>query len=202
MGQYDNRIDAYIARSAEFAKPILEHIRQVVHGASPLIGETIKWGMPFFEYKGSICHMAAFKQHCAMGFWRSSLIKDKYNILNSADEPAMGSFGRLTSIADLPDREILIDYILQSIELNEKGVKAHPKKAPAEKAELIVPDYFTELLAGYPKAKMVFDGFSYSNKKEYVEWIVEAKTDATRQKRLDTAVEWLSEGKTRMWKYK
>jgi uncharacterized protein YdeI (YjbR/CyaY-like superfamily) len=201
MGQYDSRTDAYIAKSAEFAKPILEYIRKVVHEASPLVGETVKWGMPFFDYKGPICNMAAFKQHCAFGFWRSSLIKDPYLVLNNTEEPAMGSFGRLTSIADLPSKEILTDYILQCIALNEKGVKAHPK-APAAKAELVIPDYFTDLLTGYPKAKEVFDGFSYSNKKEYVEWFTEAKTDATRQKRLDTAIEWLSEGKTRMWKYK
>jgi uncharacterized protein YdeI (YjbR/CyaY-like superfamily) len=202
MEQYDSRIDAYIDKSAEFAKPVLEYIRQVVHEASPLISETVKWGMPFFDYKGPVCNMAAFKQHCAFGFWRSSLIKDQYGILNSADEPAMGSFGRLTSIADLPSKEILIDYIQQGVALNEKGIKPPPKKAPAVKAELVIPDYFTAYLAPHLRAREVFDGFSYSNKKDYVEWVTEAKTDATRQKRLETSVEWLTEGKTRMWKYK
>jgi len=204
MEQYDSRVDAYIAKSAEFAKPILEYIRDVVHEASPLIGETIKWGMPFFDYKGPVCHMASFKQHCAFGFWRSSLIKDSYGILNPSEEAAMGSFGRLTSIDNLPAKQVIIDYILQGIALNEIGVKAHPKpkKTVTEKAELVIPDYFTELLAKHGRAKEVFDGFSYSNKKEYVEWFTEAKTDATRLKRLDTAIEWLTEGKTRMWKYK
>lgn len=202
MEQYDSRVDAYIAKSAEFAKPILEYIRDVVHEASPLIGETMKWGMPFFDYKGSVCNMAAFKQHCAFGFWRSSLIKDTYGIMNPSEEAAMGSFGRLTSVDNLPSKQILIDYIQQGISLNELGVKAHPKKPATEKAELIVPEYFTELLANHTRAKEVFDAFSYSNKKEYVEWFTEAKTDATRQKRLDTAIEWLTEGKTRMWKYK
>ncbi|WP_183556849.1 YdeI/OmpD-associated family protein [Mucilaginibacter sp. SP1R1] len=202
MEQYDARVDAFIEKQAEFAKPILEYIRRVVHEASPLIGETIKWGMPFFDYKGPVCHMAAFKQHCAMGFWRSSLILDAYGVLNPSEETAMGSFGRITAIDNLPSKDILIDYIQQGIALNEKGVKAHPKKPAAEKAELVIPEYFTTHLAAYPRAKAVFDGFSYSNKKEYVEWIVEAKTDATRQKRLDTTIEWLTEGKTRMWKYK
>jgi uncharacterized protein YdeI (YjbR/CyaY-like superfamily) len=203
MEQYDNRVDAYIAKSAEFAKPILEHIRDVVHEASPLIGETMKWGMPFFDYKGPVCHMASFKQHCAFGFWRSSLIKDlSGNLLQGTDDTAHGTFGRIISIDKLPPKAILIDYILQGIELNEMGVKAHPKKPASERVELVIPDYFIELLTNHLRAKEVFDAFSYSNKKEYVEWFTEAKTEATRQKRLDTAIEWLTEGKTRMWKYK
>lgn len=202
MEQYDSRVDAYIAKSAEFAKPILEHIRDVVHEASPLIGETMKWSMPFFEYKGPVCQMAAFKQHCALGFWRSSLIKDPYGNLKGTEDEAHSNFGRLTSVDQLPYKQILIDYVLQGIELNEMGVKAHPKKPATERTALVVPDYFTELLTNHLRAKEVFDAFSYSNKKEYVEWFTEAKTEATRQKRLDTAIEWLTEGKTRMWKYK
>ncbi|MGN8070715.1 YdeI/OmpD-associated family protein [Mucilaginibacter sp. 22184] len=200
MEQYDNRVDLYIAKSADFAKPILEYIREVVHEASPLITETIKWGMPFFDCKGPVCQMAAFKQHCAFGFWRWSLMSGDANHTGDA---AAGSFGRVTTIEDLPSKEILVSYVLQGIELNEKGIKkANPKKSPAEKAELVIPDYFMEFLAAYPKAVQVFHDFSYSNKKEYVEWITEAKTEATRQKRMETAAEWMSEGKSRNWKYK
>jgi hypothetical protein len=130
MEQYDNRVDAYIERAADFAKPILEYIRQVVHEASPLITEGIKWGMPFFDYKGPVCQMAAFKQHCAFGFWRWSLMSGDSNHTSDA---AAGSFGRVTTIADLPAKEILMAYVLQGIELNEKGIKKlnrkrHPPK--------------------------------------------------------------------------
>nr|DAH99194.1 MAG TPA: bacteriocin [Caudoviricetes sp.] len=200
MEQYDNRVDLYINQSADFAKPILEYIREVVHEASPLITETVKWGMPFFDYKGPVCQMAAFKQHCAFGFWRWSLISGD---LKPTEDASAGSFGRVMSIADLPAKEALMAYVLRGIELNEKGIKkASPKKAPSKKAELVIPDYFTDFLAAYPKAVQVFYDFSYSHKKEYVEWITEAKTEATRQKRMETAAEWIAEGKSRNWKYK
>jgi uncharacterized protein YdeI (YjbR/CyaY-like superfamily) len=201
MGQFDSRVDAYIDKAAPFAKPVLEYIRQLVHEASPLLTESIKWGFPFFEYKGPVCQMASFKQHCALGFWKAALLNDPHHALKLGDAKA-GSFGDIRSIADLPSKEILTDFILQAIELNEKEVKVERKKAPAEKGELVIPDYFIDFLAAYPKAKEVFDNFSYSNKKEYAEWITEAKTDATRQKRMETAAEWLAEGKSRNWKYK
>ena len=201
MGQFDSRVDAYIDKAAPFAKPVLEYIRQLVHEASPLLTENIKWGCPFFEYKGPVCQMASFKQHCALGFWKAALLNDPHHALKLGDAKA-GSFGDIRSIADLPSKEILTDLILQAIALNEKEVKVERKKAPAEKGELIIPDYFIDFLAGHPKAKEVFDNFSYSNKKEYAEWITEAKTDATRQKRMETAAEWLAEGKSRNWKYK
>ncbi|MDB5112447.1 MAG: hypothetical protein JWR67_3561 [Mucilaginibacter sp.] len=201
MEQYDNRIDAYIAKSADFAKPILEHIRKVVHEASPLITENIKWGMPFFEYKGTVCQMAAFKQHCAFGFWKASRLNDPDHLLNPGEEASAGSFGRINSIADLPDSNILKGFVLQGIQLNESGVKNDKPKPQAEKKELIVPEYFIYVLNENPKAKEVFDKFSYSNKKDYVEWIIDAKSETTRQKRIETAIEWLTEGKSRMWKY-
>ncbi|MDB5015937.1 MAG: hypothetical protein JWQ84_769 [Mucilaginibacter sp.] len=201
MEQYDSRVDAYIAKAAPFARPVLEYIRQIVHEISPLLTESIKWGFPFFEYKGPVCQMAAFKQHCALGFWKAALLNDPHQALRLGDAKA-GSFGDIVSIADLPSKEILTDFILQAIALNEKEIKVEKKKASAEKAELVVPDYFIDFLADHPKAKEVFDKFSYSNKKEYAEWIIDAKTDATRQKRMETAAEWMSEGKSRNWKYK
>ena len=201
MEQYIVVVHDYIQKAARFAKPILNHIREVVHSASPLITETIKWGMPFFEYKGSICQMAAFKQHCAFGFWKASLLDDPQGLLKKGE--AGGSFGRIITIDDLPSDEAIIHFVLQAMKNNESGKKAPVvKKAPAEKKELVVPDYFAALLDEHPKAKETFEKFSYSHKKEYLEWIIEAKTDATRQKRLDTTIDWLIEGKSRMWKYK
>ena len=201
MEQYNVDVHDYIQKAAPFAKPILNHIREVVHSASPLITETIKWGMPFFEYKGSICQMAAFKQHCAFGFWKASLLDDPQGLLKKGE--AGGSFGRIITIDDLPSDEAIIHFVLQAMKNNESGKKAPVvKKTPAEKKELVVPDYFAALLKEHPKAKETFDKFSYSNKKEYLEWIIEAKTDTTRQKRLDTTIDWLIEGKSRMWKYK
>jgi uncharacterized protein YdeI (YjbR/CyaY-like superfamily) len=201
MEQYDPRVDAYIDRSAEFAKPILKHIRRLVHDASPLIVENIKWGMPFFECKGLVCQMAAFKQHCAFGFWKASRLNDPQHLLNKGEDAAAGSFGRINSLSDLPDDNALKHFVLQAIKLNESGEKPALKKPTIPKPELQIPDYLAELLLQHPKAKNTFEKLSASHKREYVEWIVEAKTDATRQKRLDTTIEWLTEGKNRMWKY-
>jgi uncharacterized protein YdeI (YjbR/CyaY-like superfamily) len=201
MEQYDSRVDAYIEKSAAFAKPILTHIREVVHAASPLITETIKWGVPFFEYKGQVCQMAAFKEHCAFGFWKVSLLDDPQGLLKRGDGNA-GSFGRINSLVDLPSDDVLKLFVLQAIEKNESGIKVPiVKKTPVERKELIVPDYFESLLNENPIAKANFEKFSYSHKKEYLQWIIDAKTDATRQKRLVTAIEWLTEGKPRNWKY-
>jgi uncharacterized protein YdeI (YjbR/CyaY-like superfamily) len=201
MEQYDSRVDAYIAKAAPFSKPILEYIRQLVHETSPLITETIKWGFPFFEYKGVLCNMAAFKHHCSLGFWKVALLNDAGSVLKRGDGTA-GSFGPITAITDLPSKDILVDFIHQAMALNENEVKVPAKKAPAEKkATLETPDYFLDFLAEHPKAKQTFESFSPSHKREYVEWIVDAKTDATRIKRMETAVELMSEGKSKNWKY-
>ena len=200
MEKFDPRVDAYIAKSADFAKPILEYIREVVHEASPTITESIKWGFPFFEYKGPVCHMSAFKQHSALGFWKASLLKDPNHVLKFADAKA-GSFGEIKTIGNLPHKQILIDFILQAIALNENDVKVVPKKVPAEKKELIIPDYFIQFLAEDQKTVENFYNFSNSQKKEYVDWIIDAKSDETREKRMATALEWISEGKSRHWKY-
>ena len=201
MEQYDARIDAYIARAAPFAQPILEHIRQIVHEASPLITETVKWGMPFFDYKGPVCQMAAFKQHLGFGFWRASRLNDPDGLLKGSDEEAAaGSFGRIMTIEDLPSATALKNFVLQAIALNESGIKV-PKKIAAPKAELDMPADFNALLSGDQKALENFVNFSPSKKREYLEWFVEAKSDATRQKRMEQALEWISEGKSRNWKY-
>ena len=199
MPSKDKRIDAYISQSAEFAQPILSHIREVVHEGCPEVQETIKWGMPHFEHKGIMCGMASFKEHCAFGFWKGSLVVDAKEI-KSVD--AMGQFGRITSLKDLPSKKLLVSYVKKAAELNEAGIKNPARvKQRAEKKELVVPDYFTAAVKKNKKAFATFDGFPYSKKKDYVEWVTEAKTDETRARRLKTAVEWMAEGKARNWKY-
>jgi uncharacterized protein YdeI (YjbR/CyaY-like superfamily) len=199
MEQYDTRQDDYIAKAADFAQPILIHLRQLIHDTVPHIQETMKWSMPFFDYKGPVCHIAGFKQHCTFGFWKGSLLPDPYNLLERSD--AMGHLGRITSLNDLPADEILMQYIREAIELNERGVKIIKDKATV-KPPLIVPDYFTAILMEHLQAETQFNNYSYSQKKEYLQWITEAKTEGTRQKRMITAVQWLSEGKQRHWKHK
>jgi len=200
MGKKDPRIDVYIEKSQDFAKPILIHIRKLVHQACPDVEEKIKWGFPHFDYKGMMCSMASFKNHCSFGFWKAAIMADPYKLMSQVGETAMGSFGKLVSISDLPDEAILIEYIQEAVKLNDEGIKlpSSPKKT---KKELDIPAYFMEAIRKNKKALETFEKFSYSNQKEYVEWIVEAKTEETRKKRLNTAVEWLSEGKVRNWKY-
>ena len=197
MPAIDPRVDAYIENSADFAKPILEHIRKLVHSACPDLVETMKWSFPHFDYKGTLCSMASFKHHCTLGFWKQSLIE---NEAFPAHKTAMGSFGRITSIEDLPADDVVLDLIRQAVELNEKGIKAAKKPAAAKK-ELVVPDFLTAALKKDGAANETFKNFPYSCKKEYVEWLTEAKTEATRDKRLATTLEWLAEGKRRHWKY-
>lgn len=203
MGTYDSRVDVYIEKSAEFAKPILNHLRELIHRASPGITETIKWSFPHFDYKGTVCSMASFKQHCAFGFWKSSLLPDPHNLLSTDVESAMGQFGRITSLNDLPADEILLEYISNAVLLNETGVKLPKKrKASGVSEEPVSPDYLSEALSHNPAAQNTFENFSNSHKREYIEWITEAKTEATREKRLATTILWLTEGKSMHWKYK
>lgn len=193
MGKKDPRIDAYVAKSADFAKPILEHLRALVHRGCPDVQETIKWGMPHFDYAGGpLAGMAAFQAHCAFGFWKGSLIVP-------GSKEAMGQFGRVTKLSDLPSDKVLLGYVQKAAKLNEEGVKvSRPKK---EKQAIPMPADLAAALKKNAKARTTFEGFSPSRKREYLEWIVEAKTDETRAKRLGTAIEWMAEGKPRNWKY-
>jgi uncharacterized protein YdeI (YjbR/CyaY-like superfamily) len=200
MSSFDPRVDAYIEKSAPFAQPILEHLRELVHKACPQVQETVKWGFPHFEYKGILCSMAAFKQHCAFGFWKAALMKDEHKVLHVADKHAMGHFNKISSPKDLPADKILTSYIKEAMKLNEDEVKL-PGRTKAAKKELEPP---AELLAALKKnktAQKTFEAFSPSHRREYIEWITEAKTDATREKRINTTIEWLMEGKGRNWKY-
>ncbi|HMK02777.1 MAG TPA: YdeI/OmpD-associated family protein [Ferruginibacter sp.] len=202
MGKKEKALDNYIAKSAAFAKPVLTHIRELVHKACPDVEEKMKWSFPHFDYKGEMmCSMAAFKQHAVFGFWKAVLMKDKILVENARSELAMGHLGKLTSLKDLPSDKKMTAWIKEAMKLNDEGIKLPPKSKSTEKKELIVPDYFGKLLVKNKKAKQVFDNFSYSHRKEYLEWITEAKTEETRNSRMATALEWLSEGKGRHWKY-
>ncbi|HKX84800.1 MAG TPA: YdeI/OmpD-associated family protein [Pyrinomonadaceae bacterium] len=196
MPTIDPRVDAYIEKSSDFAYPILKHLRKLIHKACPDITETFKWGMPSFEYKGIVCGFAAFKSHCTFGFWKQSLMDtDAF----PANKTAMGSFGRITSNKDLPSDKVMLRLIHRAIELNENGIKV--KRLKPDKKELVIPDDFTAALKKNRSAREAFEKFSYSHRKEYIEWITEAKAEPTREKRLATTLEWLQEGKRRNWKY-
>ena len=200
MKKTDPRIDTYILKSADFAIPVLTYFRDLVHIYCPDATETMKWSFPNFEYKGSIlCNMASFKQHCSLGFWHGSRLADPNNVLALGEKASMGHLGRIRKIEDLPDESILGDFIIQSMQLIDSGVKVAREPKPGVNKELEVPEYFLNAMTS--KARQTFDNFSYSQKKEYVMWISEAKTEATREKRIATSVEWLEEGKIRMWKY-
>lgn len=203
MTKFVPQIDAYIAKSAPFAKPILEHFRTLVHKACPEVEEKIKWGMPHFDYKGSpMCHMAAFKQHCSIGFWKAALMKDAKQLVATAKtETAMGHLGRITSLKDLPANKQLTAYIKDAMRINEEGLKL-PARKKAETTDLpVIPPAFKKALAKNKSAKTAFEKFSAGHKREYLNWIIEAKTEVTRDKRIAMACEWLSEGKIRNWKY-
>ena len=194
------KCDAYIEKSAEFAQPILTQLRKLVHTVSPEIEETIKWGMPTFMYKNSIlCSMASFKSHCSFSFWLGGAMEDPDRILHRVGESGMGQLGKISSLNDLPDLDILRSYLMHAMDLTNQGVKIRKEEKP--KKELTLPDYFLEALNTNEKAKTSFEQFSISHRKEYIQWITEAKTEATREKRIATAIEWLSEGKSRNWKY-
>jgi uncharacterized protein YdeI (YjbR/CyaY-like superfamily) len=191
----DPRVDAYIARQAEFARPILVHLRGVIHEACPDGEETIKWSMPSFTYKGKIlAGFAAFKAHATFGYWNDSMLSQ-----DAKNRSAMGQFGRLTSLDDLPDRATLVALTRQSMALIDEGAK--PPRATAKKAPFTVPQDLRAAIDAVPAAKATFDGFAPSCQREYVEWVTEAKRDETRAKRLNQSVEWLTEGKKRNWKY-
>jgi uncharacterized protein YdeI (YjbR/CyaY-like superfamily) len=193
----DPRIDAYIARQADFARPILEHLRSTVHAACPEAEETLKWSMPHFLYKKQmLVGMAAFKAHATFGFWRAKEVLGE----TGAERDAMGQFGRLTSVADLPPDDVIHELIRKAMALTDAGARpARPKAVP--KAEPETPPDLAAALSAAPVARATFDGFPPSCRREYVEWVVEAKSPETRAKRIAQAVEWKAEGKRRNWKY-
>ena len=206
MGTKDPRIDAYIAKSPDYARPILKKLRALVHKGCPGVVETIKWGMPALEYKGPFCGMAAFKQHCVFGFWKSAILfggesgkaKDgeKLNWGAPGRDPVPA---RITSVDDLPSDSTILVLINRAKKLNDDGIKL-PRLSKKRKP-LPMPKEFATALKKVKPAASKFEAFPPSHKREYIEWIVEAKTDETRQRRMATAIEWIADGKSRNWKY-
>jgi uncharacterized protein YdeI (YjbR/CyaY-like superfamily) len=203
---FNPKVDAYIAKARPFAQPILFHLRELVHKACPKVEETIKWSRPFFEYKGVILgNMSAFKEHCSFGFWGEE-IGAVLREANIVQEGGMGSLGRITSVKDLPSNKQMLDLLRQSAAFIDSGnytspIAARNKVVKAPKAALETPTEFKSALQANKKAASTFAAFSPSCKREYIEWIAEAKRPETRDKRIATAINWIAEGKQRNWKY-
>ena len=197
MGTRDARVDTYIAGSAEWARPILTHLRQVVHAGCPDVAETLKWGWPHFMYEGMLCSMAAFRAHCTFGFWKGPLVVRQPAQMG----PAMGQFGRITRPSDLPSRRRLVGYVKKAARLNERGVKAPRGSKARQRRRLRVPVDLSARLDRNAAARATFEGFSPARRREYLEWIADAKGADTRRRRLETAVEWMAEGKPHNWRY-
>ena len=206
MASQDSKVDAYIEKAQPFAQPILAHLRNLMHKANPDVEEAIKWGHPFFLYRDTILgHMAAFKQHCSCGFWGEE-IGATLREANVVQDGGMGSLGKITSVKDLPSEKQMLGWIRQSSALIDSGdhtsiMAARNKVVRAPKPVPKASPEFAAALKKNKKALAIFEAFSPSCKREYVEWIAEAKRDETRDKRIAQAVEWIAEGKQRNWKY-
>jgi hypothetical protein len=197
VGKKDPRVDAYIAAAPDYARPILKHLRALVHRGCPEVEETMKWSFPHFDHRGIMCGLAAFKGHCAFGFWKGKLIVDPGT--NRSAE-AMGQFGRITELRDLPSDAAILAMVREAARLNEEGI-AVPRRKAAPRKEAVVPPDLAAALRAAKGARAAFEAFSPGKRREYVDWIAEAKTEETRKRRLATAVEWIAEGKSRNWKY-
>lgn len=194
MSKKDLRIDTFIAEAQPFARPILKQIRKAVHAGCPDVEEDIKWRQAAFMYKGILCGMASHKQHVTFGFW-DQMVGD-----NSKADEAGGQLGRLESVDDLPPEKKLVAMVRDAVAKRDAGIKPTRTKT-APRAPIAMPDDFAAALKKHKKAQTAFDDFSPSHRREYLEWITEAKQDATRERRIATALEWLAEGKSRNWKY-
>lgn len=197
MPTKDPKVDSYIEKAAPFARPILRKVRALFHRACPNVEEKIKWGCPSFECNGMLGGMAAFKNHATFGLWRQDVLPDPHGLFHS--KSPMGS-GKITDVKQLPADRLLLSYIRAAVKLNEEGpparVKSKPKPPPRTPSDLAAA------LKNHKKASEIFSSFSPSCKREYIEWITEAKRSETRAKRVATTVEWLAQGKQRNWKYK
>jgi uncharacterized protein YdeI (YjbR/CyaY-like superfamily) len=194
MPNNDPRVDAYIAQAADFAKPVLNRIRRLVHAVCPEVTETIKWGSPFYEHRGILLTTPAFKKHCALIFWKGKLIFGK--------DERREKLRRITAPDDLPGDEILNGYIQQAVQLNEAGTRTPARAKPKARPKPVPPDYFLAALQKNPSARRQFERLSPSCQREYVEWLTEARREETRARRLQTAIEWIAAGKSRNWKYR
>ena len=198
MGTRDKRVDAYIAKAGDFARPILTELREIIHDTCPDVQETIKWSAPFYDYHGTMCMTPAFKQHCKLGFWNSRLVYDEAARKAGLHE----KLDRIESVKGLPPKKVIAGFIRKAMELNEQGVKSPTRsKDRPPRAEIAMPKEFKSALGKNKKAKSTYDAFAPSHRREYLQWITEAKTEATRDRRIEQAVEWIAEGKQRNWKY-
>src|SRR4051812_20916329 len=203
MGKKDTRVDAYIAKKAAFAQPILKELRAIIHEAHPDIDEDIKWGAPAFMHKGIVCIIAGFKEYVGVNFWKGALIVPSM-ARRATDDKDMKQLEKIHSVDEIPPRKKIIEYVQAAVKLNEGGVPTpnRGKAATARKrAPLRTPPSLAKALARNAKAKSTYEGFSPSHKREYVEWIADAKTEETRERRIEQALGWLAEGKPRNWKY-
>jgi uncharacterized protein YdeI (YjbR/CyaY-like superfamily) len=199
MPARDKRIDAFIAKAQPFAKPILTHIRDLVHAVCPDVEESIKWGMPAFSYHGTLLIVGAFREHVAVNFWKGKSIfgDDK----PAQEREGMGSLGKIHSLDELPNDRLFKSYLKKAVEYNVEHEKSPLKVARKRKPDLAVPPYLSAALLKNKKAGAGFDGLTPGKRREYIEWLEEAKTEATRDKRLEQTLEWVAEGKSRNWKY-
>lgn len=188
-------VDAYIAKSADFAQPILTRLRALMHKACPQIEETIKWGVPHFQYQGIVANMAAFRQHASFGFWKRKLMDDPAGFFPAAGDSSMGG-RKIRAMSDLPADAVLIRYIKAAIALNEQGVKL-PNAGRKKQPPVHPPADLLAALKKNAKARAIFAALTPSKQREYVEWLTEAKRQATRSARLATAIERLAAGKSR-----
>lgn len=195
MAKRDPRVGAYIARSADFAQPILAHLRATIIATSPQIEETIKWGMPHYLYRGMLCSMAAFKAHCSFGFWKGALVVDgagkRYD--------AMGDFGRIVRASDLPAKRTLQRFLRKAMAINAADAPV-PRPLKHARPRLTVPPALAAALRRNAKAKATWEAFPPSQRREYAEWVRDAKGEQTRERRLAQSVAWLAAGKARHWK--
>lgn len=198
MPKTDPRVDAYIKKAKPFAQPILTHLRKVVRSAVPDVEETMKWSSPHFDYKGMFCGFAAFKEHVGFGFWKAALLEQ--HLPGAGGLSAAGQFGRITSLDDLPSDKELTRILKIAKKLNDDEVKAPPMRQ-GPRPELKAPADLLAALAKNKRARATFDKFPPGQRREYIAWVIEAKQAATRAKRIQTAVEWMAEGKIRNWKY-
>lgn len=200
MGARNPEVDAYIAEAPDFARPILERLREAFHAGCPDIEERIKWGVPSFEYRGMLGGMVAFKKNVGFGFWKARLIEDFVRTMGAAGKSSVMT-AKVATVKELPPKKTLVAWVKEAKRLNDEGI-AEPKRAAREaKPALRTPKELADALAKAPKAKAFFATLPPSAKRDYVEWIVEAKREDTRAKRVATAVEWLGQGKRRNWKY-
>lgn len=199
MAKFNSKVEEYIATSEDFAKPILKHLQQIIHETCSDVEEDIKWGTPHYGYKGDhLCMMGGFKNHCSFSLYKAEFMKDKAIQDSVKAGKKFGFMDKIKSVADLPSKNILVAYIKEAMAINEKGIKKVMPKSDKPKV-IETPDYFTKELSKNTKAKTVFESKSPSFRKNYLIWITDAKTDDTRQKRIEQSLEWIAEGKGRFW---